>query len=332
MRCLPLSASQSNELTNLIVRCQANPEDRKLYQEAHRWTQKLLYELPHYLHILEEDDCCEFLFYTYDAIDTYLSAFKKGRLSYCAYLGEVVRKRSRYFIYRRYEQQKKEKLVVENELYDQCLAQEEEMVAEHYDYTPLATLRLDTIETLPHLFALLVNNRKPSTEVVADGLMPLNQALKNPVNRKRFIILITLSPNLASEYLLEDLAAILEVDAVLLSRYLNTAGQMLAQKQQCKQDFETISNRHFRRLLEIEADIQREVDPEKLQKLEALRVWTQRIYKAKLQQIRRIEFHLSHRQLGLLLNIPKGTIDSSVHYMRRLLKQCMDEKPDNGYL
>jgi DNA-binding response OmpR family regulator len=95
---------------------------------------------------------------------------------------------------------------------------------------------------------------------------------------------------------------------------------------------ETISHRHFRRLLEIESELLREEDETKRLKLERLRIWNQRVYKAKVKQIRTMELNLSHSELGNLLGIPKGTIDSSVHYMKHLLLKCMDEQGDNEYL
>ncbi len=85
-------------------------------------------------------------------------------------------------------------------------------------------------------------------------------------------------------------------------------------------------------MLEIESELLREEDETKRLKLERLRIWNQRVYKAKVKQIRTMELNLSHSELGNLLGIPKGTIDSSVHYMKHLLLKCMDEQGDNEYL
>lgn len=332
MQCLPISYADSCKLTELVEQHQAQPKNNFLYHQAHQKTQYLLYEIPSYLHILSKEDCGEFLLFCYDTIDYYLTSFKKGRLSYYSYLVEVVKKRCRYFIARRAKKEWKEQILIENEYYQQQAVQIEDQVLETSRYTTLRAQNLEHVRKLPYLFEQLINTRVYAQSVLPKKLWKLKKALDNPVNRKRFIILLTLSPELTQTYLLEDLALVLDTDVLLLNSYLNTASQALKEKQKCKQEFEIISNRHFRRLLEIESELMMEHDLAKQKKLQALRMWTLNVYKAKIEQIRSIESHLSHSQVGVLLNIPKGTIDSSIHYMRNLIKECMDEKPDNRYL
>ncbi|MGH0054202.1 MAG: hypothetical protein ACQ5SW_12500 [Sphaerochaetaceae bacterium] len=332
MQWLPLSESESKELTELVVCYQQDRENTTLYRKAHTKTQQLLYALPEYLHLLEEEDCCDFLFFCYETIDYYLQTYRIGRLSYIGYLTQVVRKRSKYFITKKKERIKRERLVQESERYQYQEEVQPEMTGESAHYTPFNALLIVQMESLPELFNQLLHNQKTNTVPGSPKLQALKEEISNPVNRRRFLIVLTLSPNLANQYLLEELADLLDVDPILLNRYLNTAGLVLEEKEKCKQEFLAISNRHFRRLLEIEEAMQLETDEEKYQKLEALRIWTVKVYKAKVNQIRNMEFRLSHSQLGALLNIPKGTIDSSVHYMKRLLKRYMDETQDNEYL
>jgi DNA-binding transcriptional regulator YiaG len=158
-----------------------------------------------------------------------------------------------------------------------------------------------------------------------EPLRKLKAALMKGANRKRFLLVLSISPDLAGHYLLEDLAMLLDVEVELLSKFLNTSSLMLEKKQKCKESFEILSNRHFRRLLEIESELEREENEEKRVRLESLRQWNQRVYKAKIEQIRSLELNLSHSQIGRLLNVPKGTVDSSIHYMKRLISQCLDE-------
>lgn len=332
MQAVPLSESESLRLTNSVVKYQSNRSNNALYRWVHQKTQTLLYTLPSHLHLLDEEDCCEFLFFCYDAIDYYLLKYREGRLSYQGYLIQVVRKRSRYFIAQQKSHQKNEQLLLESEHYQQETETMDSVAAEEAGYTAFSKLPMEELEQLPALYEQLLIQSPSTTQPTNVHLAHLQEELRKPVNRKRFLIVLTLSPDLAGQYLLEDLAILLAVDPILLNRYLTTATRMLEQKQHCKELFETVSHRHFRRLLEIEAQLQREEDPAKKMKLEALREWTQRVYKAKVEQIRTMEYHLSHSQVGALLQVPKGTIDSSVHYMKRLLSRCMDEMRDNEYL
>lgn len=332
MYLLPLSESASLQLTKSVISYQKQHDDQVLYQSLHEQTQQLMYELPSFLHLIDEEDCCEFLFFCYDAIPYYLNTYREGRLSYIGYLSQVVRKRSRYFIAQKQIQRKKELLVAESDFYHQQANPLPEETLEHAMYCRFSSVVQQDIKTLPALFKELLEHRSQPSIVNDRKLLELQGLLRHQVNRKRFLIMLTLSPHMAGHYLLEDLAALLEVNTTLLAEYLNTADIVLAQKRACKEEFETISHRHFRRLLEIEAELLREEDETKRLKLEQLRIWTQRVYKTKINQIRAMELNLSHSELGALLGIPKGTIDSSVHYMKRLLSQYMDEQEDNEYL
>lgn len=324
---LPLSEQASHDLTQAVVYYQAHRSDTVAYRLIHGQTQQILYALPAFLHLLSEEDCCEFLFSCYEMIDYYLESYRIGRLSYIGYLTQVVRKRSRYFIAQKHTIQHKEHLVAQSEQYHERMAEETmpDMVAEHASYTPFSNILVNAMQDLPALFSSLMEVTRCPTRFEQPPVTALQKELEKPVNRKRFLIMLTLSPDVAGQYLLEDLASILRVEVPLLARYLNTANLMLEQKRTCKQEFEQISNRHFRRLLEIESQMEKEEDKRKRQKLEELRTWTQRVYKAKVEQIKHMEFRLSHSQVGTLLGIPKGTVDSAVHYMSRLLTQCLDE-------
>lgn len=333
MYILPLSENASFQLTKSVVCYQKRHTDQSLYRTLHEQTQQLLYELPLFLHLIDEEDCCEFLFFCYDSIPYYLNTYREGRLSYIGYLSQVVRKRSRYFIAQKQIKKKKERLLAESDFYHQQTTFElPEETAEQAMYCRFSSVVEQDIATLPSLFSELLEHRSHPTIMSDPKLLELQNILRHQVNRKRFLIMLTLSPHLAAHYLLEDLASLLEVSPALLIKYLNTANSVLAQKRACKQEFETISHRHFRRLLEIESELLREEDETKRLKLERLRIWNQRVYKAKVKQIRTMELNLSHSELGNLLGIPKGTIDSSVHYMKHLLLKCMDEQGDNEYL
>jgi hypothetical protein len=333
MQWLPLSEEESKTLTNQVVCYQQDQTNTTLYRTIHSKTQQILYALPYYLHLLEEEDCSEFLLFCYNTIDYYLTTYRIGRLSYIGYLTQVVRKRTKYFITQKRAMIAREKLIYASERYQNPqVYKEPELTAETASYTAFEGFLVSKMDSLPSLFNRLLHERKTSGKMPLPHLQRLKQELSTPVNRKRFLIVLSLAPQLANEYLLEDLAALLEVDAHLLNQYLNTANLLLEEKERCRKEFIATSNRHFRRLLEIEGDLQTEIDTAAIERLETLRDWTIRVYKAKVNQIRNMEFRLSHYQLGKLLHIPKGTIDSSVHYMKRVLRQYMDELSDNEYL
>ncbi len=330
MQWLPLSKTESNNLTKEVILLQKNCNDTKLYQVLHKKTQQILYYMPTYLHLLEEEDCSAFLLYCYEAIDHYLTTYRLGGLSYIGYLTQVVRKRCKYFLVMKRENEHKERIILESEHLQEV--EQPLLTGETAHYSTFSSKLVSNMDTLPKLFNQLLYARTIAPPLEDPKLKALQKLIASPVNRKRFLIVLTLSPNLANQYLLEELALLLEVEISLLSQYLNTAGMMFQEKERLKEEFQMTSNRHFRRLLEIETQLQNTAKPEECEHLEALRTWTVKVYRAKVEQIRHLEFRLSHRQLGELLNIPKGTIDSSVHYMKRVLKEYVDETEDKEYL
>ena len=332
MQHLPLSLAEINELNLLVLHRAAHPNNKTIHSLIRNKTEQLLYELPSFLNLLEEEDCCEFFLYCYDSIDNFISRFSHGRLTFYAYIVELVRHRCRFFLLKKDKETFRERVILEHDYFLNEEADTHSEVAQTCTYTVLSATQQNVKESLQSLFSLLLKAKRVPQPNLPEYLKTLQTVLQKPINRKRFIILLTLSPNLFNEYLLEDMSCVLEVDPKLLNKYLNRAADALAKKQECKKRFETISNNHFRRLLEIEAKLAQESEPDEKLRLEHLRNWTSSVYKKKVEQIRKMEGHLSHQQIASLLDIPKGTIDSSVHYMKRLLQECMDEKLNKGYL
>lgn len=333
MQCPCFSDNQSKKLTSDVLAFHNKRSDEALHASIHLSTQRLLYSLPSYLRILPEEDCCEFLFYCYDTIDHYIDSYREGNLSYLGYIAQVVRKRARYFVTLRRSKMAKEQVLLDCEQTQQaedegmCVGEQAEYLC-RYNIPLFTQINLVSEESMPLLFKTLVDNpvRK---EYPSIALTPAQQALKeklkSKVNRKRFIIMLAISPQLMNQHLLIEIACILEVDLKLLDEYLSTAEKALDAKKKTKELLEQTSRRHFRRLMEIQASLQATTDPQEREKLEGLQAWTEKAFAAKIQKIRELEFHLSHSQIGKLLAIPKGTVASSVHYIKILLQECLDE-------
>ncbi|NCC65248.1 MAG: hypothetical protein EOM15_11395, partial [Spirochaetia bacterium] len=134
MQYLPLSKTEQNKLTELVVLYKKQPGNKALRLLVHEKTQQLLYELPSFLNILEEEDCCEFFLYCYDTIDHFITRFQTGKLSYYAYIVEVVRRRCRFFVYQRSKEQFREQVILEH---DYEYQDDTEEVAETCSYTVL---------------------------------------------------------------------------------------------------------------------------------------------------------------------------------------------------
>ncbi|MFA5447315.1 MAG: hypothetical protein WC233_03445 [Sphaerochaeta sp.] len=333
MRILPLCESESQQLDRQVMQYQSEPKNAALYRSLHHRTQELLYELPRYLRLLDEEDCVHFLFFCWDTIDHYLNSFKIGRLSYVGYLTQVVRQRSRYFIHQQKDKIKKERLLVKSQGYDYTDPFDAMLTAEQtIPYHSLQGMdKGQNNKSLPTLFNTLLKTYQPDRHPLGETHRPLQQAFANKTNRKRLLIVLTLCPDYTHTHLLEEMAALLGTDPSLLSTFLIRVNELLEEKRSIHRQFETISNRHFRRLLEIEAALQQETGEEEIKRLEQLRLWTIRLYKAKVKQIREMEISLSHSEAGKILQIPKGTVDSAVHYIRKLLAHHMDEMRLNDY-
>lgn len=324
--------AESRRLDAQVVAYQQSPEDDDLYRAVHHKTQQLLYLLPKRLHLLPEEECSPFLFFCWDAIDHYLSSFSIGRLSYQGYISQVVRQRARYFIFQQKQRLRKDRVLLRHQHYEISNPVEELIAAE--DALPYCTLRAPTPakEDLPTLFTQLLEQYHISpTALVEEHHRTLQKHFSQKTNRKRLLIVLALCPLAVEEHLLEEIALLLGVAPTSLSAYLRCAAVHLEKKRAAQKEFERISNRHFRRLLEIEGAMQRAADSAEVQELQQLRSRTAALYKKKVQQIRCLELSLSHRELGELLAIPKGTIDSSVYYIRQLLQGHVDEIERKGY-
>ncbi|NBK23294.1 MAG: hypothetical protein EOM68_14840 [Spirochaetia bacterium] len=322
-----ITDTQSARLTKAVLLAQKQKDNQVLHDKVHLVTQQLLYTLPSRLRLLPEEDCCEFLFYCYETIEHYLASYREGKLPYVGYITEVVRKRSRYFMAYKRIQRNKERALLESEqsLWDE--SEDASCVAESQSYTPLSGIATVENSVMPSLFEQLLNAPKSNgfDHVQLDEVQKrLQKRLQQGVNRKRFLIMLAISPHLTNLYLLEEIATLLEVDARLLNRFLSTAELQLEQKKQCKLQMEGTSNRHFRRIMEIQAELNGCVNEQKRADLMALLSWTERVHRTKVEQIRKLEYHLSHSQISLLLGVPKGTVASSVHYIKTLIKECMD--------
>ncbi len=322
-----ISDTQSNRLTKAVLLSQKQKENQVLHHKVHLITQQLLYTLPSKLKLLPEEDCCEFLFYCYETIEHYLSSYREGNLPYVGYITEVVRKRSRYFMAYKRTQKNKERALLESEqkLWDE--PDYEDCVAETKSYTTLSSLATVDYSVMPSLFEQLLyapkylgNGQRQLDEVQKR----LQKKLQQGVNRKRFLIMLAISPHMTNLHLLEEIASLLEVDAHLLNSFLSTAELQLEKKKQCKKKMEQTSNRHFRRIMEIQAELNGCVNTKKQEELKNLLSWTERVHRTKVEQIRSMEYHLSHSQISLLLGVPKGTVASSVHYIKALIQECMD--------
>lgn len=332
MRMLPLSERSSLRLDRQVMSYQSQPENAALYRILHEKTQQLLYELPAYLHLLDEEECASFLFFCYDAIDHYITSFRIGRLSYLGYLSQVVRQRSRYYIAQQKERTKREVLLIRSQEYP--VEQESALLTAEptLPYGPAAVPRQGDPKDLPSLFKeLLAASAQREYEPEEAGHEILRARFQNPTNRRRLLIVLTLCADVAHHHLLQELSTLLRVEQSRLSSYLATVEALLYEKRLCQQHFEAVCNRHFRRLLELEAELEAEVDPDKRALLEQKRERTSQLYKAKVTKIRNREIALTHSEASRLLGIPKGTIDSSVHYIRKLLQSYMDEMDHNGY-
>ncbi len=186
---------EQKKLTDQVVRYQKDQSNTALYRTIHSKTQQILYSLPYHLRLLEEEDCSEFLLYCYKTIDYYITTYRIGRLSYIGYLTQVVRKRAKYFITQKKVNIVKERLIYESERYHNPQAwKEPELSAETATYTTFKELLVSQMETLPELFNRLLYERKASHKIPNAQLQRLKQEISTPVNRKRFLIVLTLSP------------------------------------------------------------------------------------------------------------------------------------------
>ena len=331
MALYPMTKNASALLTEKVVAYQEQ-KDARLHRELTAQIMELIYTIPAQLKILTKEDCCDFLFYCLSSIDTLIASFEVGKLSFLGFLTEVIRRRVAYFISERSRKERQMKLLQTAEVtyQDDGMYGGFETVEPEVMYT-FSSLPHTSISSLPTLFQSLLCTEVAQTYPIRSELEPLRMLLTTAVNRKRMLITLTITPALYAHHLLEELSSLLLCDLKELCCYLNTASLAIQSKEAQRIKFEATCSRHFRRLLEIDYEIEHEPFESRREELFRLREWTNEKYRKKVAKLRTMEQSLSHSQVSELLNIPKGTVSSAVHHIKKLLATYIDEGGFNGY-
>jgi hypothetical protein len=85
-------------------------------------------------------------------------------------------------------------------------------------------------------------------------------------------------------------------------------------------------NKIFTKIFIIQQDLLREVDPKIKAELVLSLCKLRRTLRSVQKKIRRVRLHPSNREIAELLQIPKGTVDTSLYWLRRQLTEIKPQE------
>ncbi|MFA6841061.1 MAG: hypothetical protein WCR05_09815 [Sphaerochaetaceae bacterium] len=159
--------------------------------------------------------------------------------------------------------------------------------------------------------------------------LKLQANLQNPTFRKRFLILLLANPEQLSAPLINQLAIIMDIDELDLANLVSQAFEFSQRNQRRRHELQHIINRHWRRHIWLEQQLNElksisNYDQEEVARVEMELTWTRKMLDKRRQEYERSFVGISCSQLAALLDLPKGTICSSLFYARRMLAECIE--------
>ena len=306
----------------MITLCQKKPEDKSLWDKARKETMSLIYFFPQYYNIIPPTLCSAFLLYCNASIDTYIAKYNQDNQSFEVFIANIIRRRASFFLLRCHSLDDRDTYMCScPEITDGTLARDQEP-----NYGISTEFPKISFEQMPKTFTRLCELNPPKKNFSNEKLNKLARQLGNKRNRKGFLLLVTVNPHLMLTYYLGELTILLGVDKRLLGGYLSTAQSLLSENRIEEQKLKELANSHFNRIVECQIKELSLLEDEYLEREKILykEKINQKAFKTKIESIRRQPYHLSHTQIGSLVCIARGTVNSSIYYAKQMIQSCMD--------
>jgi hypothetical protein len=155
----------------------------------------------------------------------------------------------------------------------------------------------------------------------------LARAIRSPADRRNFLFLALKCSRQLDPARASAIAELAGVSASCLLDLVGTLRDMRTAREERLQRFTTRRNRAFAKILLLETELRNEVEAVKIEALrETLRRARQRM-RSSAERMARVGMSPTNREIAAVLDIPKGTVDSGLYWLKRKLAAVYD--PDH---
>ncbi len=253
----------------------------------------------------EEDDCGEFFIYFYPRLVRTLKSFKDQDKPFEWYLNSILRWQFKSFC--------KDKRKIERfwGMSDQL----DFWDLNYESYIPQAE---ETVPREPHLAGIL-------------GLDHSGK-IKRPSDRKRFLFWVLKYARLLDDRSLDRLSELTGYDRDWLEEIGEELKARLHPREQRLEALKARQNKAFFKARLIEKELLFEAEPEKKELLSSRLKKLKRTILLAQAQIARIPLCSTNRDIGEVLKIPKGTVDTSLYWLKKRLSMLYSYRSEDSGL
>ncbi len=159
------------------------------------------------------------------------------------------------------------------------------------------------------------------------GTAAIARCISSDADRRNFLILALKCSRLIDD---ENAATLASIAGISISDLLALAAKLQTFRSSREERLETFRcrrNKSYAQALQLEAELHREVDGERIAALQTALARHRRRMRAAMYRMARVSVSPTNREIAGLLGIPKGTVDSGLYWLKRKLASVYD--PDN---
>lgn len=273
----------------------------------------IIYTYPVKVRLLKEEEAAELLLYISPRIKTIIESFTYQGLTFEGYLRRISFLQAYHYIKKRDRAKRK------------------------YSYTTYPSEDMESLMfSEPAMQYQLTRNTVDSVDASlnwseeSEASKKVKQKLKKSKTfRKRFLQLILLCSDHLTARHIAFLADYMEMDELKLAQLVTEAFAMTTKKREKDLHVQSVRNKHYLeyQFLKRELSILEtfNADPIRIQRLQKRYERSRILFEQRCQEAQKRPNSVTHAALGKQLETPKGTIDSGINALKRLLKEIMDD-------
>jgi RNA polymerase sigma factor (sigma-70 family) len=254
-----------------------------------------IYHFPRNRRGCSEDDCGDFYLFFFPRLVRILSRFRDQGKPFEAYLNSVLRWQLKSYIRCRRRSERLWEVSARPELWEPAGEQEE-------------------VPRLPEEQFL----QRTADLLGTDG----RGVIRRPADRRRFLFFALKRVRELSDGALDQAADRLGMPREELRRPARELRGRLERREERLARMRVRRNRAFSRLAQLEQQLPREMDAGRARRLEERIARLRRTLRKTQAVIARIPLQPSNREIGEVLGVPKGSVDTSLFWLRRRLREC----------
>jgi hypothetical protein len=152
----------------------------------------------------------------------------------------------------------------------------------------------------------------------------LQEAITTPADRRNFLFLVLKCSQQLDPSTAAPLAALAGIETERLLDHAAALRALRAGREVRLVKFRSRRNRAFAKVLLLETELRREVEPQKIAALRAALLLAGRRMRSAADRMGRVGMSPTNREIALILGIPKGTVDSGLYWLKKKLGTVYD--------